>query len=121
MMPTEKVTRILVKEGLDIDAITHMTEGEAWGRVYELNPRKRSVSSAATICFTGFVKADQVNYRSLAEAIGLKATDGVSGTTNYLCLGPNPGPSKMDKARKAGVRLISLDDFLDMVQTGVLP
>ncbi|MCB1470928.1 MAG: hypothetical protein KDK08_28055 [Rhizobiaceae bacterium] len=120
-MANERVTKILLKEGLDKDTIAQMTDGEAWNRVYELNPPKRRLLKAPTICFTGFVKAEEVHYRSLADKIGLKPTGSVSGITNYLCLGSNPGPSKMDKARKAGVKMLSLDDFLEMVQTGELP
>lgn len=49
------------------------------------------------------------------EANGGKVLSGVSGKLNYLLAGENMGPSKLDKARKLGVTILSEEDFLRML------
>jgi DNA ligase (NAD+) len=49
------------------------------------------------------------------EANGGKVLSGVSGKLNYLIAGYEAGPSKLEKANKLGVSIISEDDFLAML------
>jgi DNA ligase (NAD+) len=49
------------------------------------------------------------------EANGGKVLSGVSGKLNYLIAGSEAGPSKLEKANKLGVSIISEDDFLAML------
>jgi DNA ligase (NAD+) len=49
------------------------------------------------------------------EANGGKVLSGVSGKLNYLLAGANMGPSKLEKARKLGVTIISEEEFLAMI------
>lgn len=51
------------------------------------------------------------------EANGGKVLSGVSGKLNYLLAGANMGPSKLEKARKLGVTIISEEEFLAMIGT----
>ncbi len=53
--------------------------------------------------------------KDLIEANGGKVTGSVSGNTNFLVLGENPG-SKYDQALKRGVPTISEDDLKKMLQ-----
>ena len=46
------------------------------------------------------------------EANGGKVLSGVSGKLNYLLAGDGMGPSKLEKAKKLGVTLLSEDEFL---------
>ncbi len=48
--------------------------------------------------------------KEFIQARGGKVTDSVSKNTSYLVLGENPG-SKLDKARKLGVKVIGEDDL----------
>ncbi|HEV7349490.1 NAD-dependent DNA ligase LigA [Telluribacter sp.] len=50
------------------------------------------------------------------EANGGKVLSGVSGKLNYLLAGDNMGPSKLDKARKLGVTILSEEEFLRMLE-----
>lgn len=45
---------------------------------------------------------------------GGKATGSVSGNTDYLLLGENPG-SKYDKAVELGTNILNIDEFLEMI------
>jgi DNA ligase (NAD+) len=43
-------------------------------------------------------------------------TGSVSGKTTYILAGENMGPAKLEKARKLGVRILSEEEFLEMIQ-----
>ena len=49
------------------------------------------------------------------EANGGKVLSGISGKLNYLIAGSEAGPSKLEKAQKLNVSIISEDDFLKML------
>ncbi len=50
------------------------------------------------------------------EANGGKVLSGVSGKLNFLVAGNDAGPSKLQKAQKLGVQVISEDEFLSMLE-----
>ena len=41
----------------------------------------------------------------------------ISGKTSFILAGDNLGPSKLEKARKLGVRIVSEDEFLQMLES----
>lgn len=49
------------------------------------------------------------------EANGGKVLSGVSGKLNYLVAGAEAGPSKLQKAEKLGVKILSEEAFLEMI------
>ena len=51
------------------------------------------------------------------EANGGKVLSGVSGKLNFLVAGSEAGPSKLEKANKLGVKIISEDEFLAMLES----
>ena len=51
----------------------------------------------------------------MIEDNGGKASGSISSKTNYLVAGENMGPSKLEKANKLNVPIISEDDFLAML------
>lgn len=50
------------------------------------------------------------------EANGGKVLSGVSGKLNYLVAGSEAGPSKLEKAQKLGVQIISEEEFILMLE-----
>jgi DNA ligase (NAD+) len=50
------------------------------------------------------------------EANGGKVLSGVSGKLNFLLAGNDAGPSKLEKAQKLNVAVISEEDFLKMIE-----
>ncbi|WP_285054833.1 NAD-dependent DNA ligase LigA [Pedobacter ginsengisoli] len=54
--------------------------------------------------------------RELIESNGGKILSGISAKLNYLLAGDNMGPSKLDKAKKLNVPLISEGDLLEMLK-----
>lgn len=62
-----------------------------------------------------FSKVSRTELKKLIEDNGGKASGSISSKTNYLIAGENMGPSKLQKAEKLGVPIISEDDFLAML------
>lgn len=63
-----------------------------------------------------FEKYSRDELKELIENHGGKNTGSVSAKTNYLLAGDNMGPAKLEKAKKTGVKIISENDFLKMIE-----
>lgn len=73
--------------------------------------------NGATIVISGtFNHHSRDEYKQMIEQHGGRNTGSVSAMTNYLLAGENMGPAKLEKANKLGVKIISEDDFLQMIQ-----
>lgn len=63
-----------------------------------------------------FAHHSRDEYKQLIEQHGGKNVGSISGKTSFVLAGDNMGPSKLEKARKLGVEIISEDDFLRMIE-----
>ena len=63
-----------------------------------------------------FEKHSRDELKKMIENNGGKNVGSISKKTSYLLRGDNMGPSKLAKAEKLEVQMISEDDFLEMVQ-----
>ena len=54
-------------------------------------------------------------YKLLIEQNGGKNVGSISGKTSFILAGDNMGPSKLEKAQKLGIRIVSEDEFLQML------
>ena len=54
-------------------------------------------------------------YKLIIEQNGGKNVGSISGKTSFILAGDNMGPSKLEKAKKLSVRIVSEDDFLAML------
>ncbi|HIX26273.1 MAG TPA: NAD-dependent DNA ligase LigA [Candidatus Barnesiella excrementigallinarum] len=73
--------------------------------------------AGATIVISGtFAHHSRDEYKALIEQHGGVNTGSVSGKTTYILAGENMGPAKLEKARKLGVRILSEEEFLEMIQ-----
>lgn len=69
-----------------------------------------------TIVISGvFQKHSRDEYKQLIEKHGGKNTGSISAKTSYLLAGENMGPAKLQKAEKLTVKIISEDEFLEMI------
>jgi len=62
-----------------------------------------------------FSKHSRDEYKAMIEQHGGKNLGSVSGKTDYILAGENMGPAKLEKANKLGVKIISEDEFLNML------
>jgi DNA ligase (NAD+) len=62
-----------------------------------------------------FQKFSRDQLKELIEKYGGKNTSSISGKTDFLLAGDDMGPVKLQKANELGVKIISEDDFMSMI------
>lgn len=73
-----------------------------------------------TIVISGvFEKVSRKELQKLIESNGGKNTSSISKKTDYLVAGDNMGPSKRTKAENLGVKIITEDEFLEMINASL--
>lgn len=78
--------------------------------------KKEDIISGLTFCVTGTLKGySREEIKKYIESLGGHFTDTVTKKTNYLIVGNNPG-SKLQKAEKFGVEIITEEEFLRLVE-----
>lgn len=55
-------------------------------------------------------------YKLMIEQHSGKNVGSISGKTSFILAGDNMGPSKLQKAEKLGIQIVSEDDFLNMIE-----
>jgi len=69
-----------------------------------------------TFLYTGtFVNFEREELEQKIEANGGKVVSGVSGKLDFLIIGEKPGASKIQKAQKLNVKMISEEEFMEML------
>ena len=56
-------------------------------------------------------------YKLMIEQHGGKNVGSISSKTSFILAGDNMGPSKLQKAEKLGIRIMSEDDFLQLLES----
>ncbi|NPB08684.1 MAG: DNA ligase (NAD(+)) LigA, partial [Aquificae bacterium] len=70
-----------------------------------------------TFVFTGSLGCcSREKAGKIVEMLGGKFSNTVTSRTDYLVVGKDPGRTKLEKARKYGVKLINEEEFLKMVR-----
>lgn len=70
-----------------------------------------------TIVISGvFTKHSRDEYKDMIELNGGKNSGSISKKTSFVLAGDNMGPEKLKKAESLGVKIISEDDFLEMLK-----
>lgn len=60
-------------------------------------------------------------YKKMIEQHGGKNVGSISKNTSFILAGENMGPSKLEKAQKLGIRLMSEDEFLESLSQDLTP
>ena len=81
--------------------------------------RSDTLENSPTICFTGKMPEKRSFYEKLAAERGFRAVDSVTAALTLLVAADvNDSSTKLRNARKAGVKIISLDEFLAEKNSG---
>jgi DNA ligase (NAD+) len=72
--------------------------------------------SGQSIVISGvFSHHSRDEYKALIEQHGGKNVGSISAKTSFILAGENMGPSKLQKAEKLGIKIMSEDEFLDLI------
>jgi DNA ligase (NAD+) len=81
-------------------------------------PKVQSAVAGKTVVFTGSLETmSRDEAKAMAERLGAKIAGSVSKKTDYVVAGPGAG-SKLDKAQAVGVKVLSEQDWFDLVGEG---
>ncbi|MGH6973902.1 MAG: BRCT domain-containing protein [Stellaceae bacterium] len=119
-MPSEKLARILrAKSTFSADEIAAMTEHDGWDWVYaHASPRKEKLPE---ICFTGFSPVEKEELIERARNSRLSVVTTVTKALSFLCVGENPGPVKIEKAKALNACILTRAQFDNLLETGEVP
>ena len=81
----------------------------------EVKEVKESVFSGKTVVITGTLSRPRDEFKALLESYGAKVTNSVSKKTDFLLYGESAG-SKLEKAKKFGVKLLDEDEFKRLLE-----
>lgn len=73
------------------------------------------------ILFTGFPATQRAVLEQRAIDAGMDVKKSVTQGLNFLCGGPNAGPTKLEKARAQHVYILTQAQFFALLETGELP
>ncbi len=82
----------------------------------QLNSKTDILNGLSIIISGTFEKHSRDELKNMIEQNGGKNVGSISKNTSYLLAGSNIGPSKLEKATKLGIPVISEDDFLKMLE-----
>ena len=72
--------------------------------------------SGKSIVISGvFAQHSRDEYKLIIEQNGGKNVGSISGKTSFILAGENMGPSKLEKAHKLGIQIVSEEEFLNMI------
>ena len=75
--------------------------------------------SGLSIVISGvFQKHSRDEYKDMIERNGGKSVGSISAKTSFVLAGENMGPSKLQKAEKLGIRIMTEDEFLSEYDLG---
>ncbi len=78
--------------------------------------RTEKLAGLSIIISGTFEKYSRDELKKMIEKNGGKNVGSISKKTSFLIAGENMGPSKLEKANKLGISIISEDDFLKMLE-----
>lgn len=116
----EKVAQSLIAYFQDEDALHFIDKLQAAGLNFvEENSEKQAESDSLAgklFLYTGsFLNFSRTELEDKIESNGGKLTSGVSKKLDFLIVGSEPGPSKINKAEQLGVKMISESEFQAML------
>ena len=117
----EQIAENIVAYFADIRNLEIITRLQAAGVLLEDASQASEISlpqvlEGKTIVISGtFTEHSRDEYKQMIEDYGGKNSGSVSKKTDFILAGDNMGPAKLEKANSLGVRLVSEQEFLQML------
>jgi len=91
--------------------------GLIFEQLEEIKPQSNLLNNLSIVVTGSFEKPyDRKKLEELVILNGAKLVKSVSKNTSFIIAGDKPGPDKMVKAQKLGIKIISSDDFLKLIE-----
>ena len=81
----------------------------------DLNEETDKLAGQSIVISGVFTHHSRDEYKDLIEKNGGKNVGSISTKTSFILAGENMGPSKLEKAHKLGIKIISEDEFLTLI------
>jgi len=81
-----------------------------------LSPLSTKLAGQSIVISGVFAHHSRDEYKLIIEQNGGKNVGSISSKTSFILAGENMGPSKLQKAEKLGIRIVSEDEFLEMIE-----
>ena len=81
----------------------------------DLNEYTDKLAGQSIVISGVFTHHSRDGYKDLIEKNGGKNVGSISTKTSFILAGENMGPSKLEKAHKLGIKIISEDEFLTLI------
>ena len=119
----EQIAENIVGYFADIRNLEIVTQLQAAGVQMAVNESEGErlavpqVLEGKTIVISGtFSEHSREEYKQMIEDYGGKNSGSVSKKTDFILAGENMGPSKLEKAKELGVKVVNEEEFLAMIQ-----
>ena len=120
----EKIADAIIDYFADEKNILIIERLRAAGLQFEAEERVAASERLAGLAFVisgSFTDHSRDELKALIEAHGGKNLAAVSANTSYLLAGDKIGPAKLQKANKLGVKIISEQEFVEMIVGDTMP
>ena len=105
------------KKEKNIDLINSLKEaGLKFEEEVSSSPPDSDKLKGMSIVVSGTFSRSRDEIKALIEANGGKNVSSISAKTDYLLAGDNMGPSKLEKAQKLNINIISENDFFNIIE-----
>jgi len=116
----ERIARSILEYFEDPKHLAQIAELRRHGLQFETNEQEVVLESdklaGKTFIISGvFADYSRDELTQLIESHGGKILSGISGKLNYVVAGDNMGPSKLEKAQKLNIPIISDKEVLEMI------
>ena len=81
-----------------------------------MNPTSDKLVGQSIVISGVFTHHSRDEYKLIIEQNGGKNVGSISNKTSFILAGENMGPSKLEKAQKLGIKIMSEDDFLEIIK-----
>lgn len=85
------------------------------GEEEDLSGHTDKLSGKSIVISGVFTHHSRDEYKELIEKNGGKNVGSISKKTSFILAGDNMGPSKLEKAEKLGIPIVTEDEFLELL------